>query len=69
MKKIVEEISPTTSTYAMQVYKDKNEKEVKASKNLSPHALQNAEAGKVTKVTLCQAKDFGWMDLVDSLSF
>ncbi|MCO5567149.1 hypothetical protein L7F22_020837 [Adiantum nelumboides] len=46
MKKIVGEMTSTTSTYAMQVYKDENEEEVKASTNLWPHALRTAEAGK-----------------------
>ena len=57
MKKIVEEMTPTTSTYAMQVYKDEKEEEVKASNNLWPHALRTAEAGKVTSVILRQAGD------------
>ncbi|MCO5583958.1 hypothetical protein L7F22_037876 [Adiantum nelumboides] len=57
MKKIVGEMTSTTSTYAMQVYKDENEEEVKASTNLWPHALRTAEAGKVTSFTLRQAGD------------
>ncbi|MCO5560595.1 hypothetical protein L7F22_014210 [Adiantum nelumboides] len=73
MKKIVGEMTSTTSTYAMQVYKDENEEEVKASTNLWPHALRTAEAGKVTSFTLRQAGDTirettGWTDPVDSLS-
>ncbi|MCO5559158.1 hypothetical protein L7F22_012751 [Adiantum nelumboides] len=57
----------------MQIYKDENEEEVKASTNLRPHALRTAEAGKVTSFTLRQARDSirettGWTDLVDSLS-
>ncbi|MCO5564607.1 hypothetical protein L7F22_018272 [Adiantum nelumboides] len=46
MKKIVGEMTSTTSTYAMQVYKDENGEEVKASTNLWLHALRTAEAGK-----------------------
>ena len=57
MKKIVEEMSSTTSTYAMQVYKDDNEEEVKASRNLWPHAMRTAKVRKVTSTTLCQAED------------
>ncbi|MCO5548165.1 hypothetical protein L7F22_001623 [Adiantum nelumboides] len=73
MKKIVGEMISTTSTYAMQVYKDENEEEGKASTNLWPHALRTAEAGKVTSFTLRQAGDSirettGWTDPVDSLS-
>ncbi|MCO5549048.1 hypothetical protein L7F22_002514 [Adiantum nelumboides] len=73
MKKIVGEMTSTTSTYAMQVYKDENEEEIKASTNLWPHALRTAEAGKVTSFTLRQAGDSiqettGWTDPVDSLS-
>ena len=73
MKKIVEEMTPTTSTYAMQVYKDEKEEEVKASNNLWPHALRTKIAGKVTSITLYQARDsiqetIGWMDPIDSLS-
>ena len=46
---------------------------MKASNNLWPHALRTAEAGKVTSVTLRQARDCiqettGWMHPVDSLS-
>ncbi|MCO5606983.1 hypothetical protein L7F22_061174 [Adiantum nelumboides] len=72
MKKIVCEMTSSTSTYAMQVYKDENEEEVKASTNLWPHALRTAKAGKVTSFTLQQAGDSiqettGWTDLVDSL--
>ncbi|MCO5554591.1 hypothetical protein L7F22_008122 [Adiantum nelumboides] len=72
MKKIAGEMAPTTSTYAMQVYKDENEEEVKASTNLWPHALWTTEAGKVTSFTLRQAGDSirettGWTDPVDSL--
>ncbi|MCO5583214.1 hypothetical protein L7F22_037122 [Adiantum nelumboides] len=57
----------------MQVYKDENEEEVKASTNLWPHALRTAKAGKVTSFTLRQAGDSiqettGWTDPVDSLS-
>ncbi|MCO5562601.1 hypothetical protein L7F22_016229 [Adiantum nelumboides] len=57
----------------MQVYKDENEEEVKASTNLWPHALRTAEAGKVTSFTLRQVGDSirettGWTDPVDSLS-
>ncbi|MCO5547092.1 hypothetical protein L7F22_000534 [Adiantum nelumboides] len=57
----------------MQVYKDENEEEVKASTNLWPHALRTAEAGKVTSFTLRQAGDSirettRWTDPVDSLS-
>ncbi|MCO5579038.1 hypothetical protein L7F22_032890 [Adiantum nelumboides] len=57
----------------MQVYKDENEEEIKASTNLWPHALWTAKAGKVTSFTLRQAGDsigetMGWTDLVDSLS-
>ncbi|MCO5591913.1 hypothetical protein L7F22_045906 [Adiantum nelumboides] len=73
MKKIVGEMTSTTSTYAMQVYKDENEEEVKASTNLWPHTLRTAKAGKVTSFTLRQARDSirettGWTDPVDSLS-
>ena len=73
MKNIVEEMTLTTSTYAMQIYKDEKEEEVKASNNLWPHALRTAKAGKVTSVTLCQARDYiwetiGWMDPVDAFS-
>ncbi|MCO5562720.1 hypothetical protein L7F22_016351 [Adiantum nelumboides] len=72
MKKIVGEMTSTASTYAMQVYKDENEEEVKASTNLWPHALRTAKAGKVTSFTLRQTGDSirettRWMDLVDSL--
>ncbi|MCO5592562.1 hypothetical protein L7F22_046565 [Adiantum nelumboides] len=72
MKKIVGEMTSTMSTYAMQVYKDENEEEVKASTNLWPHALRTAEAGKVTSFSLRQAGDSiqettGWTDPVDSL--
>ncbi|MCO5580650.1 hypothetical protein L7F22_034520 [Adiantum nelumboides] len=57
----------------MQVYKDENEEDVKASTNLWPHALRTAEAKKVTSFTLRQAGDSirettGWTDPVDSLS-
>ncbi|MCO5607999.1 hypothetical protein L7F22_062202 [Adiantum nelumboides] len=53
--------------------KDENEEEVKASKNLWPHALRTAEARKVTSFTLRQAGDSirettGWTDPIDSLS-
>ncbi|MCO5593255.1 hypothetical protein L7F22_047262 [Adiantum nelumboides] len=73
MKKIVGEMTSTTSTYAMQVYKDENEEEVKASTNLWPHELRTAKAGHVTSFTLRQAGDSirettGWTDPIDSLS-
>ncbi|MCO5608762.1 hypothetical protein L7F22_062978 [Adiantum nelumboides] len=56
----------------MQVYKDENEEDVKASTNLWPHALRMAEVGKFTSFTLRQAGDSiqkttGWMDPIDSL--
>ncbi|MCO5570332.1 hypothetical protein L7F22_024051 [Adiantum nelumboides] len=57
----------------MQVYKDENEEEGKASTNLWPHALRTVKAGKVTSFTLRQVGDSirettGWTDPVDSLS-
>ncbi|MCO5601120.1 hypothetical protein L7F22_055239 [Adiantum nelumboides] len=72
MKKIVGEMTSTTSTYAMQVNKDENEEAVKASTNLWPHALRTTKAGKVTSFTLRQARDSirettGWTNPVDSL--
>ena len=57
MKDIVEEMTPTTSTYAMKVYKDEKEKEVKALNNLWPHVLRTVKVEKVTSITLCQVED------------
>ena len=72
MKKLVEDMSTTTSTYNMKVY-TKEKKEEETSGNLWPRALKTAEAGKVDSTKLCQVRDSvcqttRWMDLVDSLS-
>ena len=52
MKNIEEEISSITFTHAIQVYKDENEKVVKDSIKVCPHALQMANAWKVMSITL-----------------
>ena len=45
MKKIVEEMSPTTSTYAMQVYKDEKEEDMKAQQ-LVASCIADGGSGK-----------------------